>query len=89
MNINSQDTNGQTFLHLAACKGRVKLVKALLDSGRDMNLGLKGEKKRTALDLAVEGNHVEVIDMLKAANGHAPEKVNGSAWALATNKGED
>jgi ankyrin repeat protein len=79
MNINSQDKNGQTHLNLAASKGRVKLVKALLDNGRDINLGLKDGKKRTALDLSVKENHVEVIDMLKAANGHAPEKVNGSA----------
>ncbi|GAM37911.1 ankyrin repeat protein [Talaromyces pinophilus] len=78
--VNTKEGNGRTPSHLAASKGRVKAVKALLDNGKDVNLNLKDKCNRTALDLAVAGNYVEIVDMLKAANGHAaqePHNENG------------
>lgn len=55
------------------CTLQLSTVKALLDNGKDVKLNVKDAQDRTALDLAVEGNYVEVVDMLKAANGHASQ----------------
>jgi ankyrin repeat protein len=70
VDINIQDQRGQTPLHLAASRGRLKIVKALLENGRNIDLDLKDEEQRTALDLAEEGNHAQVVDILKAEIGH-------------------
>jgi ankyrin repeat protein len=38
LDTNIQDQRGQTLLYLAASKGRVKIMKALLDNAKDIKL---------------------------------------------------
>ena len=54
---------GLTPLHMAARNGRVNAVKVLLVKGADASL--KSEGGRTALDLAKEKNHTEIVELLK------------------------
>ena len=54
---------GQKALHLAALHGRSEVVKLLLEAGADKDaVDLEG---RTALDLAIERRHLEVVRLLE------------------------
>ena len=54
---------GQKALHLAAVHGRSEVVKLLLEAGADKDaVDLQG---KTALDLAIERRHLEVVRLLE------------------------
>lgn len=58
-----QNAKGDTALCIAAAKGHENVVKILLDANADRNLANKfGD---TPLDLAVEGHHKKVAEMLE------------------------
>jgi uncharacterized protein len=62
--INSRDDrNGWTPLHQAAYSGKVEAVKFLLVHGAPVDV--KDRDNRTALDLAQEGNHADVMALLQ------------------------
>ncbi|XP_059155462.1 NF-kappa-B inhibitor cactus-like [Physella acuta] len=51
---------GETCLHIAVRHSRIRIVKMLLDSGADINIG-DGKSGRTALHIASEQNLVELV----------------------------
>jgi ankyrin repeat protein len=63
MNINVQDENRRTALHLAAYNGHINIVEFLL-SFSDINIELKDEMGKTALGLAIEGKHQNVCESI-------------------------
>ncbi len=64
--VNIKGTNGiDTALMSAAGGGHKEIVKLLIDKGADVNA--IGSKGRTALAIAVDKNHSEIIEMLKRA----------------------
>jgi ankyrin repeat protein len=62
-NVNAKDGGGFTPLHLAAFRGDAYVTELLLARGADVRLRTDGRK--TALDLADEGGHVEVARRLR------------------------
>ena len=62
--VNAANDEGDTPLMRAAAQGRLDNVTALLDTGADMNK--KDKEGATALKRAVEGEHAEVVALLKA-----------------------
>lgn len=62
-NLDSQDYDGRTALHLAAAEGQDKVVHFLLENNANTNL--KDRWGHTAISEAEAGKHKEVIKMLK------------------------
>ena len=56
--------NPRTPLMAAAKGGRTKIVSILLKAGADVNASVEG---RTALSIALENQHTDVVDLLRAA----------------------
>jgi ankyrin repeat protein len=66
--VNPTDRDGSTPLHLAAKAGRTAIVQLLLDKGADVNAQVSAFNP-TPLSFAVEGEHEEVADLLRAHGG--------------------
>jgi ankyrin repeat protein len=82
--VNSKDNNGNTPLHIAASSGHLELVKYLYTcEGIVPNAG--GKDKKTALWLAVENEHWEVVKFLIANTAVGKE---GKATKTTFNKKE-
>ena len=58
-NINQQDQNHETPLHLASWKGNSRVVEFLLKNGAKREL--KNLDEQTALDLAMKYSKIDVI----------------------------
>jgi len=65
--LDSQNKEGLTALHLATLSENSKIVKKLVQRGANINI--KDSKNRTAFDLAVEKNKVQIVEMLKEVEG--------------------
>eukprot|EP00398_MALV-I-01_sp_L67-1_P000261 gene261-317_t len=65
MNINSQNADGNTVLHILAANNRAELLKMLLDDN-GVELYAKNNDGRTALDLSANNENYETIVFLKA-----------------------
>ena len=63
-NIEANDNDRKTPLHLASEAGQDKVVKVLI--GKKANIDALAEKNRTALHYAAEKGHVNVIKLLLA-----------------------
>ena len=83
--VNIKDNEGMTPLMHAALKGYADMVVRLVDSGSNVNA--KNKAGQTALDLAVEGNHREVIDLLREYKSKIPEVEPSSRGSQSTDKG--
>jgi ankyrin repeat protein len=64
--VNLKANDGCTALMLAACSGASDLARALLSKGADMTAKF-AESGKTALDLAKEKGHTEIVELLQAA----------------------
>jgi ankyrin repeat protein len=64
VNVNVQDKNGFTPLHLASQKGFIKTVTILIEA--QANVYLKDKYGYTALDYAVRNGHHEVMQLISA-----------------------
>jgi len=58
--VNFQDLNGNTALHIACQKKHVQIARLLVQNGRIFP-STKNHKGKTPLDLALEGNSMELI----------------------------
>ncbi len=63
--VNKQDADWQTPLHKCVIPNDISKVRLLIEAGADLSLSDKSGK--TALDLAREHNHTEIIALLEAA----------------------
>ncbi len=85
--INAPDRNGETLLESAAAKGKLAVVKLLLDSGAAVD-GLQ-QPGLTALDYAAANGHKAVVDLLlsKGAKAGAQTESGITPLHLAAAKG--
>jgi ankyrin repeat protein len=65
VNINEQDINGYTPLHIASTNNNYEIANVLIENND--NLDIKTDSGKTALDIATEKNHLGIIDLLKNA----------------------
>lgn len=65
VNKNTQDNKGKTALHYAVQNGSyfLDLIKEMIEKGADITI--KDKEGKTPLDLASEGKHKEIIELLK------------------------
>lgn len=66
--VNTRGHFGEYPLDVAACRGDVEEVRALLDGGADVDA--RGEQGRTALHEAVGQGHAEVVQLLLTRGHH-------------------
>lgn len=87
--INACNEHGMTALMRAACHGKVRMVRALLEHGADPNLSRSD--KFTALTLAAFFGHTEVVRILIAhgAETNAATRSGTSAYKWATARSFD
>ena len=78
-NVNAQDNNGRTPLHLAINVGNFETVKALLS--HSANPALKDDKDKTTFHLACEKNGVDVLKQLLK---HSSECIDDKNFADLT-----
>ncbi len=64
--VNLKANDGCTALMLAASSGESDLARALLSKGADVTAKFR-ESGKTALDLAKERGHTEIVELLQAA----------------------
>ncbi|CAM0139690.1 unnamed protein product [Umbelopsis sp. WA50703] len=64
IHVDQQDRNGMTALHFASWTGKQDIVHILLDQGY-ANPDLVSMHAKTAMDLAMDAKHAEVIDALQ------------------------
>lgn len=62
LNVNAQDEDGKTALHLAAAAGYLETVRLLLDKAAER--GIKDSSKNLPLHYAAWGGHLEVVELL-------------------------
>ena len=79
--VDMTDYDGRTALHLAACEGRVDVVRYLVTE-LHANMALVDRFGRTPLDEAVRCAHVDVAQLLRTA-GAKPTPANTEARQLA------
>ena len=84
VNVNSQDRNGNTALHIAASTGRIENVKVLL-ADYEANVALQNSKSQSALYFAInnERNNVEVVKLLLNRGARPKEKEKGALSNLS------
>lgn len=84
--INSQDKDGSSFLHLACWSEKVKIVKLLLLNGADTRA--RDKDGRTALDLAKERSNGNMISILEESENTCT-LLNAIAPAMNKMKGSN
>jgi ankyrin repeat protein len=87
--LERRDSEGQTFLYLAAEFGHQRMVKLLLDKGADVNV--KGGAYGNALQAASEGGHEAVVKLLleNGADVNAQGGEYGNALKAASEGGHE
>ena len=65
--VNSEDGEGETPLHVASTKGHVEVVRRLIAAGADVNK--KREDGRAPIQMASDNGHVAVVDILTHEGG--------------------
>lgn len=61
-NVDIQDEDGQTILHLACIENLEGVVRFLHGTGANPNM--KDKEERTPIHLATERGHAKIVDML-------------------------
>ena len=89
INVNGQDRNGNTALHIAASTGHMETVKMLLVD-YEANVALQNLKGESALDLAVDSrkSNVEVAKLLLKKGAKFKDKGENDLPNLPRDSGE-
>ena len=86
--VEVKDSIGRTPLLWAATNGNLRLVEALLSGSggleRKVNISASNNRGRTALHLAAESNHEEMVKLL-LANGADSRAVSDGGWTALHN----
>lgn len=90
-NINAAAQDKRTPLHLAACLGKLPIVKILLEEGK-CNPNLKDRWGATPLDDALKLGHKQVFDFMKKKGAKSSQDAGGNAddptdWCDKASKG--
>jgi serine/threonine-protein phosphatase 6 regulatory ankyrin repeat subunit B len=64
LNLNEENADGDTPLHLACGEGHDKVVQFLLENVRGLNINAKNDDENTPLHLAIDNGNVEVVKVL-------------------------
>ncbi len=64
MNVDREDADGRTPLHLAAFYGRTEIATLLIEQGADINRQINSQMQGTPLICAVANNHADVVRLL-------------------------
>ena len=76
-NLDAQDINGNTALHLAVLDNNSNIIIKLLKEGADVNA--KDINGSTALHLAAKSGHIEAVNKLKEAGANLDaQDINGN-----------
>ncbi|KAM1648619.1 hypothetical protein ACFX1Q_010619 [Malus domestica] len=75
--INRRDLHRWTTFHRACFKGKIKVIRTLLEKGLDMDA--KDEDGHTALHCAAESGHADVIEMFIKKRVDAEARTNKGA----------
>ncbi|KAM1168490.1 hypothetical protein PS1_030499 [Malus domestica] len=78
--INARDLLGWTVLHKACFKGKIEVIRTLLENGVDMDA--KDEDGYTMLHCAAESGHADVIKMLVKKGGDVEAPTNKGVTAV-------
>lgn len=62
--LSIQDNNGSTPLHMAAIVGDLEIIKLLINKKAALNI--RDHDKKTAYDLAIDNNHIDIADTIRA-----------------------
>ncbi len=86
-NMNAQDQDKNTPLHLAIINGRTETAKFLIEKGADIDA--QDQDKNTPLHLAIINGHTEIVDRLIAAGAkiNVRNEDGSTPLHLATDKG--
>lgn len=87
--VNTQDSDGNTFLHQAAFAGHINIIKLLLGCGADIDA--VNDVQRTALYLASMRGHIAVVRHLldEGANVNAQDAYGNTPLHVASMQGND
>lgn len=85
VNINQQDKNGNSPIHLALLKNKDDALNALLEKGADVNVAGRDKQVegQTVLYLAVIRNREDLIEQLLAKGANPNQADNGGAVPLS------
>ncbi len=64
MNVDSEDADGRTPLHIAALYGRTEIAALLITQGADLNRQIHSQMQGTPLICAVANNHADLARLL-------------------------
>jgi len=81
VDINTQNSDGWTLLHIAADQGKPAFVRMLLDRGADPTI--KTNYGKTAFDVTGSAQIKRMLTEAMAQDGKAPEFDPAKAWAEA------
>jgi ankyrin repeat protein len=62
--VNAQEADGETALHLAAFYGHLGVAQVLLKNGADLRI--ENKERKTPLDLASKERHDDIVQLLKS-----------------------
>ena len=65
IDINTPGRQGMTPLHFAARSGQTQMVQFMLQSYPDLNVAVKNDQGKSALDAAVANNQLEIVRLLE------------------------
>lgn len=85
-NVDHQDEDGQTPLHIAAYWGRTEIVERLIHA--NCNVELRDKKGQTALEIAASWHRYFIVKQLLLAGASFKGLLDSSLLHLASKRGD-